>query len=239
MTDTGGGSVDMSGYTAITGKITLVADFNPAVHEVLMQFRLAGVAAGNSVDIADYINTGLTSEQSFVIPKEDLDIAGATVDEMLITVTKNGTGRPDIAFDDMQIEQIGSPITFTATATKNSNFHVQKMKFIFADGVASTLTDGTMPALSYNKILGVNALNNGIVLRVVSEGITEISLNAKQLSDMIGLGGEIKEMISDGTNTMITVELEFSSPLILNYRNTDNNFVSLTINDSLSGLDKF
>jgi hypothetical protein len=73
------GTINMSNYTAISGKVDLDT-YSPTQNTILVQFGLAGVAKGVSINLNEYIDTGTFTEQSFIIPKSDLQIDNETVD---------------------------------------------------------------------------------------------------------------------------------------------------------------
>lgn len=227
--------VDSGVSTAVTGKVDLDT-YTPASQDILMQFRLAGAPLGNSVSMNDHIDTGNFAEQSFVVELSDFGLLGASIDEFTLTVVRSGGALPDIKFDDFQIEGTGSPAEFKAFSNDARDFHVKKLKFMFADALSTILEHGTMPVLSYDKILGVSALSLGIGVQIVQEGAVEVAARLRQLSDLVSIGAEIKELVSDGTNTFMTLELEFSEPIILKASQEFTSYISVTINDNLSGL---
>jgi len=235
------GTIDMSGHTAITGLVDLDT-YNAAQNTIVIQFGLAGVALGNSVNLDDFIDTGNCAEQAFVIPKANLGIDSLTVDEMTITILRSGGTKPTIKFDDIQIEQTGTPAVFKVFApASKSDLHVKKLRFLFADALTgivtgSTTTYPTMPGVAHDKILALSALTNGIIVQIVLAGSVSVSANLKQLSDMLGIGADIMSLTSDGTNTFLTLELEFSEPVLLKRGKDTTDFISITINDDLSGL---
>ena len=104
-----------------------------------------------------------------------------------------------------------------------------------ADALTAIVSGGTMPALAFDKFLGVGALTNGINFRRVLDGKTNFSINLRQMSDLL-LSSNLMNTISDGTNTFVTMEVPFFQPIILE-GNEEDNFLSFTINDNLSGLD--
>lgn len=235
------GTIDMSGYTAISGLVDLDT-YNAAQNTIVIQFGLAGIALGNSVDLDDYINVSDFSEQAFAIPKEDLGINELVVDEMSITVLRSGGTKPTIKFDNIQIEETGTPAVFKVSAAENqSDLHVKKVRFLIADAhtgivTGSTTTYPTMPGIAYDKILGLSALTIGIVVQIVLDGVITTAVSIKQMSDMIGIGADVVTLTSDGTNTFMVLELEFSETIVLKRGQENTSFISLTINDDLSGL---
>jgi hypothetical protein len=236
-------TIDMSGFTALTGKVDLDV-YNPTNNSIILAFDLAGVAVGNSVNLNDsYIDTGNFAEQSFAIPKADFGLATQLLDGMTITMTRLGGTKPTVKFDDIQFEQTGTPAVFKATTPPGTRYHINRLRFAMADAldafvtVAGATENATLPALSYNKLLGVSALSNGIVFQQVQNGKVNLSIALNQLSDFLATGFTIADAISDGTNTFISMELDFFEPIVL--RGGAGNFLSLTISDDLSGLLQF
>ncbi|MCH8837724.1 MAG: hypothetical protein IIA60_07970 [Candidatus Marinimicrobia bacterium] len=233
------GTSVMSNYVALTGKITLTT-WNETLNELLVSFALAGVPVGNSVDLNDFIDTGLLgTQQNFVIPKADLGLTTQIIDEMDMVIVRTGGPRPVFRFDQLQWEQTGTPLVFTATTPADTRFHVTEIRIGLADDVTgiitgSTTTYPTMTGLAYNSLLGVSALSNGIIFARVQEDKTVFAVSLKQLSDFLATGSNLINMVSDGTNTFITLLVEFPEPIILDGSTGDN--LSFTINDNLSGL---
>lgn len=231
------GTIDMSGHTAITGKVDLDT-YNPLQNNILIQFGLAGALLGNSVNLNDFIDTGNFSEQSFVIPKGDLGIDSLTIDEMTITITRIGGAKPTIKFDDFQIEQIGTPLIFSLNVSSGDKFHIEELIFAYADVLdAQANADASMPNLSYDKILGLNALTNGFTISRTKGGKTLFSASIKTLGAQISAGAKADEPWSDGTNTFVVLRAVFKKPLILTGDPDDT--LTIQINDNMSGLLQF
>lgn len=231
-------TIDMSGFTTLTGKINLTA-YDPTFNSLDVIFDLSAVNVGNSVDINDFIDTGLIgTEQAFIIPKADLGLTTQGVDGFTITCDRSGGTKPTMTFDDIQLEQTGDSAVFLVSAARGSKFHITEIRIGIADALAGTLADGTMPGLSYDKILALSALTNGIVFSRVQENVTNFSVTFKQIGDFLSAGSNLINQISDGTNTFITFLVTFPEPIILEGDPTEN-FLSFTINDNLSGLLQF
>jgi len=227
-------TTDMSNYTTITGALRLET-YNSGNHNIILQFRLAGGDLGNSINLNDYVDTGiLNAYQNFVIPKADFGVSTLTVDELTVIVQRAGGSKPTFRLDDVQIEETGASEVFTMAPPIGTIFHMKAVEFEMADALAATVASGTMKGLSYDKILGVTALSNGVVFQRVNDGVIKFSANLKQLSDFITGGTDIVTAISDGTNTFIKLRIEFEETIILDSRSDDT--VTLTISDDLSGL---
>ncbi len=236
-------TIDMSGRTAITGKVDLDA-YIPANNSMNVQFGFDGGLLGNSVDLNDYIDTGDFTEQGFVIPTSDLGITFLIVDEMTITMIRSGGARPTVKFDDFQIEEIGEPALFSVNLNRADKFHIEELVFTYVDNITSLTTvnvDGsenaTSPFLSYNKILGLSALTNGFVITRVKDGVTLFSATIRTLGAHISAGALPDTPLSDGTNTIVVLRAKFRRDLILTGRPDDT--LTIQINDNMSDLLQF
>ncbi len=233
-------TIDTSGYTTLTGKINLTI-YNDANNNISVIFDLTGASVGSSVFIDDYIDTGLIgTEQAFVIPKEDLGISTQLVDGFTITVSRIGGTKPTMTFDNIQLEQTGASAVFRVTTPTGTKFHITEIRIAIADNIDGVITvagateNASMIGLSYNQILGVSALTNGIIFSRVHDGVTQFSVLIKQLGDFLGTGSNLANAISDGTNTFIVLQIDFPEPIVVN--GTPDSFLSFTISDNLSGL---
>jgi len=240
----GATTIDMNGFTALTGKIDLDI-YNAANNSITIEFDNAGVVAGNSINLNDFIDTGNFSEQSFAIPKAQFGLSTQLLDGMTITINRIGGTKPTMKFDDIQFEQTGTPAVFTAITTAGERFHATGLRVVLADNITgiTTVAGATettaVPNLSYDALLGVSALTNGIVFQIVRDGEVSLAVNLKQIGDFLTTGGTIVNHISDGTNTFISLVFEFVEPIVIIGDGGDSNFMSLTINDNLSGLLEF
>lgn len=230
------GTIDMSVYTAITGKVDLDV-YSPLDNKIVIQFGLAGTLLGNPVNIDDYIDTGIFTEQSFAIPKADLGIGPLTVDELTITITRTSGLRPTIKFDDFQIEETGNPAVFSLNIDIEDRFHITELTFAYADVLTGILADATMPALSFNKILDLAALPIGFTINRSKKGKTLFSANIRTLGGHISAGAIPDIPWSDGTNTFLILRVKFILPLILTGAPDDT--LTIQINDPMDGLLQF
>lgn len=235
----GATTIDMAGFTTLTGVINLTI-YNDVQNTLTVQFDLAGVTVGNSVDLDDFIDTGLIgSAQNFIIPKANLGLGTQLVDGFTIVLSRIAGTKPTMTFDDIQLEQTGASAVFKATTPLGTRFHVDLLRVQMSDDVTSIVsaagTGGSLalPGLSHNTLLSISALTNGIIFQRVQDGKVNFSIILKQLSDIL-LSGNLVNAISDGTNTMLTIEIPFPEPIIL--EGGEDNFLSFTINDNLSSL---
>ena len=153
------------------------------------------------------------------------------------------SGGPQVAFDidNIRLETGDAPVVFTMAPLRGEVLYITEIRFGIADNVsgivtvAGTTENHSMDNLSYDKILGVSALTNGIVFTRIQNGKTLFAVTLKQLGDFLSTGSNLINVISDGTNTFITLLVEFPEPIIIEGNSTEN-FLSFTISDNLSGL---
>ena len=222
-------TVAMSGYTALTMAINLTT-YTDSNHTLLVAFDLAGVLQGNAVALDNYIDTSLLgTAQNAVIPKADLGLLAQTVDGFTITLVRLGGSKPTMTFDDIQLEQTGSPATFKISAsTTTEEYHMHELRIMVADDVL-------VGAIPWDGFMGLGALANGITFQRTLDGETAFSGSFTNLTELMQAGATIVSTVTDGTDTMLTLAIEFSEPLVITGSAT-NNFLSFTINDNMSGL---
>ncbi len=234
--DSGGGSTDMSGFTALTGKVDLDT-YNSVDNSILIQFALAGVVVGNSVDLNDFIDTGNFAEQNFVVPKADMGLTTQTVDDFEILIVRTGGPKPTVKFDDFQLEETGDPAVFKATTPEGTRFHITEIRIRVTDDLDTTLANGTVPNFNPDNILGVSALSNGIAFSRVQNGETLFSVILRSLDDFLATGSDLINDPGNATKAGFTLLVTFPEPIVL--EGGSGNFLSFTINDDLSALTRF
>jgi len=230
-------TIDMSGFTTLTGKIDLDI-YNETNNSIIIQFSNAGTAVGNSVDLNDAIDTGDFSEQNFVIPKSVFGLTTQLLDGMTITVTRSAGTKPTIKFDDIQFEETGDSATFKATTPLGTRFHVTEIRIRIEDALSAVLTDGSMPNIDPGAILGVSSLTNGITFARSQKGKILFAVNLKNLGDFFATGSNAINVTGNGTNQGLTLLVEFPEPIVLEGGESEN-FLSFTISDNLSALTRF
>jgi len=230
-------TIDMSGFTALTGKVDLDT-YNVNNNGIVIQFDNAGTAVGNSVNLNDFIDTGDFAEQNFVVPKADLGLTTQLLDGMTLTITRSGGAKPTIKFDDIQFEQTGNPAVFKATTPLSTRFHVTEIRIRVEDALSAVLTDGSMPNIDPGAILGVASLTNGIAFSRVQAGKTLFSVLLKNLGDFFATGSNAINITGNATNQGLTLLVEFPEAIVLEGGESEN-FLSFTVNDDLSALSRF
>lgn len=231
-----GSDLNFGNYVAVSGYVYLTG-YNATRNSINMRFRDNGLDVGNPVNIVTYVNAGLLNAwQKFSIPKEDLGIAGDTVDEMIIQTATTTGAPPDYYLDTMQVEETGGKI-FKSSPAVGQTFVADRIRLTMVDALAGTLTDGTMPALSYNQFLGVSALAAGLTLTLHRKGQIIFKDTWASLSDPVLLWFDLKVAISDGTNTLITLDGAVPGGAVM--EEAEGDFFELSFSDDLSGLITF
>lgn len=237
-------TINMSNYTTLTGKITLTT-YTEAQHSISLVFDLDGIPVGSSINIDDYIDATLVgTEQNFIIPKGHFDITTQSIDGMVITLSRTGGAKPSFTLDDIQWEATGEALVFKTSTPLGTRFHINRLRFALADNISgiTTVAGSTEAAtninLSYNKLLGLNSLTNGVVFQRVQDGKVLFSAVIKDIGGFISRASDLKTVISDGTNTMVILEVDLVEPIILDGDEAEN-YLSFTISDDLSGLLQF
>jgi len=233
-------TVDLSGFVALTGTISLTT-YNEANNSIEIFFDNAGTQVGDTLDLEDFIDTNLIgTTQNYAIALTEFNFPTDLVDGFSIRIGRSGGSRPTMVFDDITLENTGDPLVYTSQPGLQERFHVEAIRFTLVDNVTNIVTvagateNATLPGLSYNQILGVSALTNGLLFQRTQDGDVNLTLTLKQLSDFFALGFNILNPVSDGTNTVINLEIAFPRPFILDGKKGDN--MTVTVSDNLSGL---
>jgi len=164
------------------------------------------------------------------------------VDEFTMTVQRSGGHQPHISFDDFTIQETGTPLVYTVRVPEAEVYMINQINFLFVDDVTSiipvvgTTENATGVGLSYNKLLGIPELTNGIVFTRFQNNKKVINLNLKSLCDFLAFS-VILDHVSDGVNTLLTLSVVLDEPILLDGKSNDE--LSLTISDDLSNLLKF
>ena len=237
-------TIDMTGFVVLTGAINLTT-YDESFNDIQLRWDNGGASVGDPVSLNDFIDTGLIgTAQNFAVAISNFNFASNTVDGFTIAISRSGGAKPAMTFDDITLQQTGEPLEYKATTHLGTRFHITELRLEVVDNVTGIVTvagateNHSMVNLSYNKILGVSVLSTGIVFRRVKAGKTLFSLTLKQLGDFLASGSDLVNVISDGTNTSITLLFRFPEPIILD-GTAAADYLSFTINDDLSGLLQF
>ncbi|MGB1192472.1 MAG: hypothetical protein ACPG3T_06075 [Pseudomonadales bacterium] len=232
-----GSDLDMTAYNVISGAI-YIDRMNEASQDIVLYFERGGLLIGNEISLNNYVDASLDGAwQSFQIPKSDLGIADVNVDTLYVRVDRAGGLAPTFYLDDLLLRADGS-VVFTATPRNSTTFQYNIVEFTVVDNNPSTVTNGTMPGLSYNQFMGLANLPNGCTLQVFREGgVPGIAVALRNLFDWYSSTFEIASQVSDGTNTM--TKLRVHLPVWETLIEADGDKFQFSINDDLSGLLEF
>jgi hypothetical protein len=231
-------SVDSASYAALTGYVYFSDWDDRGTKDVELYWRdtVGGCTVGDIVGLRDYVNVEtIGAWQSFAIATTDTGWSGC-VNALRVRTVDIGPGTPpDYYLDDLELQQTGCPIAFTVKPDQATWLHVQNLRIVAADNVTGVVSNGTMPGLSYNKLLGETALTNGLTYQRIQDGEVTFSRTIHHISDFLQFPrSEIDNAISDGTNTMITIDISPPQEEILKSENDDQ--LRALVQDDLSGL---
>ena len=234
-------AMDLSGYSAITGWIYLSSWDDRGTKGIQLSGWDAGTSSlvGKEVDLKDYINTGLIdSWQKFVISLYDMNLIDETIDALRIKTVDVGLGDPpDYYLDDIQVEETVYPIEFTIKPDAGKWLYVNSYSIFLVDAYVTTLADATMPFLSYDKLLNIASLENGILYRRNINGEVPLSFPFRNLGDILMFpGSRIESYGADATNAFLKILVDLGEPIVLKAEDDDN--LSFQIADNLTGFIK-
>ncbi len=236
-----GSDLVLSNFAAVSMRIYVDADWEQGDSLTFCGYDTGlGVIVGNTVNLEDYFDFGdFDIWRALSIPLTDLGIdAATTVDAFRITiVAKAGAKSPLAYFDRIQLEAAGGSTLFRIALANNERFYIEELVFSYADALAGTVANGTMTGLAYDQILGLAALPNGFIILRTRAGKTLFSASIARIGDHISAGAQLENVMSDGTNTFITLKVRFVRPLILTGGPGDD--LVIIINDDMSGLLQF
>jgi hypothetical protein len=239
-TDACCGSVTGGCATALTGKIYITSWSTSGTKDVQFRVQNCGTDIGCTVCLSNYICCQVfCSWLSFAIPNACLGIGNQTFNQLVVETVDIGGGQaPNYYLDCIQFEAAGTPARFTIPLTSDRKYEVRCMKIQLIDALNPSVTNGTVPGLSYNKILNVCQLSTGISIINQSNGIVTFSGSMRNIADLIQLTPiKIEDIISDGTNTLLTLRAHFNRPLLFDPRKNDN--LIFIVSENLSGLIQF
>ena len=231
-----GSDLDLSTYGSVTMYINV--DNNWAVGDSIVFYGYdtgTGATVGAEVSLGDYFNPqSFDVWQKLSIPLSDMALENETIDSFRMRVDTISGQRPRWYIDVIRIEESGSFLEYKVEPAEGKLILFNKFRFIISDAYTGTVTDGTMPGISYNTLLGLPSLSGGIVITRQKEGVIDFSVSIRNIADFFIGNGNITTAISDGTNTSLVIELVYDEYFILNPLTNDE--LKITISDDLSGL---
>jgi hypothetical protein len=227
--------IDSDSYNSVSGYIYITL-YSATRNEVLISLRLAGATTGSAMNIADFVDTSnLNVWQQFTIP---LSVFGASgnIDEVVIETVRTAGQPPNYYLDTLQLEEGGS-ITYTAEPERGFRYEFDTVEMFLVDALDTALVNNSMPSLSYNKILDVPQLTNGITLRFTQSNRVQFSGSFRDLSGMLVAAFVPTAQGCDGTNTFLKLTANLSEFARMEPSNKDK--IEIIISDDLSGLLEF
>ena len=234
-----GSNQALTGYVALTMEVNIDKDWTSG--DSVEVYGWDGSAeVGARVRLEDYMDETIFGVwHSVSIPLSDMGLTGETIQSIRMTQAGRTGKAARFYIDDMQLEETGEDILFKVSAPhRKTRLLVNSLLITIVDNSTTTVTDGTMPGLSYDKILGLSTLPVGFQIASVVGGEIVFQLTVHCLADLLGTGFEIKSGISDGVNTAIVLEQTFPVPLIISGP-PELNFLGINIRDDMSGLIRF
>jgi hypothetical protein len=234
-----GSDLDCTGYVSISMYIYVDKDWKAGDNISLYGWDTgANAQIGTAVDLSDYFSyNSYGSWHKLTIPLTDMGdlYASTTLDALRIRIAAVDGKSPVFYIDDIEFEETGTPIKFSLKPDKGTWLHVNSFQILIADAYAATLADNSMPSIPYNGFFGVSKLDTGIIYRRVTNDEIISSATIQQFLDfMLFSNAKVTGYGSDGTNSWVSVNMQFTEPVIL--KEEDEDEMSLTVNDDLSGL---
>ena len=234
-----GSNQDLTGYNSISMKIYIDKDWTSG-DSINIFGTIGGVLVGNAVLVEDYIDEFLfDTVQTLSISLADMGLTGQTIDAFRMSQVGRHGKAALWYLDTFDIQENGIGIEFKTFHDSDDIYIAKSLVVTLGDALSATLTNGAgITPLSPIKILGLTQLTSGLLIMIVSGGVTKFSGSITNLGDLQSIGFVTTNKWSDGTNTQVTLELEFSEPLVMRRSNTLD-YVSVTVSDDLTGLTRF
>lgn len=228
--------ISIFSYVAVTMKIYIESNWTAGDGiEFLAMDTSDNTVVGNSVSLSNYVNISNTGVwQSVTIPKADLGLSLQVLDSFAINIRSKLGKSPLMYIDNITLQDSGTVGVFDLVPIDQDVFRLSKLIFSIADDFNISVSGGTAPGIPYDTFLGQPSITNGLNIHVHSKGNDELQFIANCLADVLTYGGTLTDVICDGTNTYVNIELDFETEVML-YA-TDNDYVSVTLSDDLSGL---
>ena len=142
--------------------------------------------------------------------------------------------KPRYYIDQIQIEEVTATAEYAIEPDGGTWLYISHLTISIADAYAGTVTDGTMPSLPYDSLLG-ETLVSGLNYQRIQDGVIEFSVTLTNLMDLMQFpGATISGSGSDGTNTWVTINIPFIEPFLLKPERGDK--LKFTISEDLTGL---
>ncbi len=237
LTDTA--TTDMTNFTTVTGRIFITSWTNVgATKNIQLRLRNGSTDVGNVVNLSDFVDsTSLNDWQTFAIVKSEFGIDTETVDNCVIKVIDTAPGvPPDFFLDLLQIEESGSPISFSLFIPPGGTFLVNR---VFLSGIVSGVSgSGTLPFVSPDEFWFLPKLPIGLVLRITIDGVVTETGKLRNNFELTTIVGVEKNISWDGSSiAQISFDFLFGNGLKMIKSRGDA--FEIIVNDNLSGMKEF
>lgn len=225
----GGGNISLSFYSAITLAIYIDKDWAAGDSIEIFGWDSATLSeVGTRVAFQDYFNSSVFGVwHNIVIPLSDMSLASSTIDSIRIEIVTKAGKSPKYYLDDIKIQENGDPIHYVSEPSEGTILRVHEIKLMLIDNI---LPGG----MSWNKLMGLNKLANGIDYQRVADNDVAFSFTIRNLQDILWVQYVPIIQETDGTDTVMVFVAKFREPLILDSRKLDK--IVFTIQDDLTGL---
>jgi hypothetical protein len=228
-------AIDVDNYNSVSGFI-YITQFNASGNGIIVSLQIAGAPNGLPMDLADFVNTSdLNVWQKFTVPISTFEAAG-NVDEFSVVTVRTSGQPPNYYLDTIQLEEAGS-IVYTAEPERGFRYEFNALDILVVDALDTTLLNNSMPNLSYDKILGVPQLANGVTLRFTQAGRVQFSGTFRDLGGLLFAAFVPSAQGCDGTNTFLKLTADLSEFARMEPSRGDK--IELIVSDDLSGLLQF
>ena len=232
-----GEDVDLSNFIAVSMWINVDKDW--AANDSFSLYAMVdGAQEGDKVYLEDYFDyTNHDTWHYIIILLTDMGISASSIDSFRIeNEARDGGKSPKFYIDELELQASGAAIQYSIKPSRGTWMHIDTLHIAMADALTGTVSDGTMPGLAYDKFLGMTP-GAGLKLEQYRDDVVVpgSSLQVTDISDMLSLPGTVlTNSISDGTNTLISLERKLSVPIVLKAEEIDE--LRLTIEDDFSVL---
>lgn len=237
-----GSNIDLTNYIAITFKIQVDKNYKPALNqiEIYGYNTTTGTEVGTRIHLEDYITPdNYDVWQSVIIPLNDMNLINQTINALRFQITVADKKEPVIYIDDLQIEEKSSEIgIFKVEPDKQTHLYIDAIRLYFVDVYDSTLLNASMWNFPFDTFLGEGELASGITLGLFRREEPIDTAIVRNFGDILKLADtHINGLGCDGTNTFVTIDINFPIPLEL--KSVSNESYRIIIREDLSGLTIF
>jgi hypothetical protein len=155
---------------------------------------------------------------------------------LLIQTVRSSGQPPNYYIDVIQVEEAGS-VVYSAEPDKGTRYEFDNIDLLFTATLDTRLADATMPNLTYNKLLSLTRLTNGITLRFIQAGNVQFSGAFRDYSEILFAAFQPVAMACDGTFTILKLNASLSELARMNASDIDK--IEMVISDDLSSLLQF